>query len=62
VGLGLSLVQAIAKLHGGSLELGDNHPGLRASMIIERGASTPSVAPEHRIDGWVRQRDVELTA
>jgi signal transduction histidine kinase len=62
VGLGLSLVQAIAKLHGGSLELGDNHPGLRASMIIERGASTPSVAAEHRIDAGVRPRDVELTA
>lgn len=28
VGLGLSLVQAIAKLHGGSLELSDRHPGL----------------------------------
>jgi signal transduction histidine kinase len=30
VGLGLSLVQAVAKLHGGTLELTDNHPGLRA--------------------------------
>jgi signal transduction histidine kinase len=38
VGLGLSLVEAIAKLHGGALELGDNHPGLRAQMTIERGA------------------------
>ena len=38
VGLGLSLVQAVAKLHGGSLELTDNHPGLRARMLIERGA------------------------
>ena len=28
VGLGLSLVQAVAKLHGGSLELSDRHPGL----------------------------------
>jgi signal transduction histidine kinase len=38
VGLGLSLVEAIAKLHGGTLELGDNHPGLRAQMTVERGA------------------------
>jgi signal transduction histidine kinase len=34
VGLGLSLVQAVAKLHGGTLELTDNHPGLRARMVI----------------------------
>jgi signal transduction histidine kinase len=38
VGLGLSLVQAVAKLHGGTLELNDNFPGLRARMIIEPGA------------------------
>jgi signal transduction histidine kinase len=38
VGLGLSLVQAVAKLHGGALELLDNHPGLRACMIFEPGA------------------------
>ncbi|HLX81149.1 MAG TPA: HAMP domain-containing sensor histidine kinase [Burkholderiales bacterium] len=33
-GLGLSLVGAVAKLHAGSLELFDNHPGLRARMIL----------------------------
>jgi signal transduction histidine kinase len=38
VGLGLSLVQAVAKLHGGTLDLADNFPGLRARMIIEPGA------------------------
>jgi len=38
VGLGLSLVEAVAKLHGGGLELTDNHPGLRAQMTIEAGA------------------------
>jgi hypothetical protein len=38
VGLGLSVVQAVAKLHGGTLELTDNFPGLRARMIIEPGA------------------------
>lgn len=38
VGLGLSMVQAVTKLHGGTLELTDNNPGLRARMIIEPGA------------------------
>jgi signal transduction histidine kinase len=38
VGLGLSLVGAVAKLHGGSLELADNHPGLRAGLILDAGA------------------------
>lgn len=35
VGLGLTLVEAVAKLHGGGLELKDNHPGLRAVMVVE---------------------------
>jgi len=34
VGLGLSLVGAVAKLHVGTLELFDNHPGLRARMVL----------------------------
>src|SRR5882672_6985494 len=34
VGLGLSLVAAVAKLHGGVLELTDNHPGLRATLLM----------------------------
>jgi signal transduction histidine kinase len=34
VGLGLSLVAAVAKLHGGSLELSDNRPGLRATLVF----------------------------
>jgi signal transduction histidine kinase len=35
VGLGLTLVQAVAKLHGGTLELTDKAPGLCARMVIE---------------------------
>lgn len=49
VGLGLSLVQAVAKLHGGQLELLDNRPGLRAQMRIPALAvalATPSVTSE----------------
>jgi len=33
-GLGLALVHAVAKLHGGRLELGDNSPGLRACLVL----------------------------
>ena len=34
VGLGLSLVQAVAKLHGSSLELHDRNPGLRVVIAL----------------------------
>jgi signal transduction histidine kinase len=32
VGLGLSLVEAVARLHGGTLEFADQQPGLRATI------------------------------
>jgi signal transduction histidine kinase len=34
IGLGLAEVAAVAKLHGGALELGDNHPGLAATLVL----------------------------
>jgi hypothetical protein len=34
VGLGLSLVEAVARLHGSALELKDQGPGLRATIIL----------------------------
>ena len=34
-GLGLSLVQAVAKLHGGTIHLKDNKPGLRVEISFE---------------------------
>jgi signal transduction histidine kinase len=37
VGLGLSIVDAVAKLHGGVLHLLDNHPGLIARMVLPPG-------------------------
>ena len=43
MGLGLSLVAAVARLHGGSLVLSDNHPGLRATLILGPVA-TPGTA------------------
>jgi signal transduction histidine kinase len=45
VGLGLTLVEAVAKLHGGHLELKDNNPGLKAQMIVE---GSPPPAPRAR--------------
>src|ERR1700676_5075558 len=39
VGLGLSLVQAVAKLHGSSLVLSDATPGLRAAVTIPLDAA-----------------------
>ena len=43
-GLGLSLVAAVAKLHGAELVLDDGRPGLRASMTLAcaEGAGTGS--------------------
>jgi hypothetical protein len=40
VGLGLSLVQAVAKLHGSTLELADQNPGLRVILALP-----PETAP-----------------
>ena len=39
VGLGLSIVDAVARLHGGVLQLLDNHPGLRAQMVLPVAAA-----------------------
>jgi signal transduction histidine kinase len=42
-GLGLSLAQAVAHLHGGELKLEDNQPGLRSVISLPR--SGPVTAP-----------------
>ena len=39
-GLGLSLVDAVAKLHDATLELGDNQPGLRVSLVFNARPAT----------------------
>jgi signal transduction histidine kinase len=41
-GLGLSLVEAVARLHGSALEFEDNAPGLRASIVLQQDASPVS--------------------
>ncbi len=43
-GLGLSLVSAVARLHGGELKLEDNGPGLRARISLPRAAPPPQQA------------------
>ena len=41
-GLGLSLVQAVTRIHGATLTLDDNAPGLRVSMQFSKGAGAGS--------------------
>lgn len=43
-GLGLSLVRAVAKLHGGDVHLEDNRPGLRVIMILPAAPERAAVA------------------
>jgi hypothetical protein len=38
VGLGLSLVEAVARLHGSALAFEDNKPGLRAFVVLQQDA------------------------
>jgi signal transduction histidine kinase len=45
-GLGLSLAQAVAHLHGGELRLEDNHPGLRSIIALPRGGPALAVADD----------------
>jgi hypothetical protein len=44
VGLGLSLVQAVAKLHGSSLVLSDQDPGLRAAVTLPLETANAAVS------------------
>ena len=43
-GLGLSLVAAVAELHGGILDLADNGPGLTAQLVFPKAASYLSLS------------------
>lgn len=38
IGLGLSVVDAVARLHGGMFRMTDNCPGLVATLVLPRGA------------------------
>ncbi len=43
-GLGLSLVAAVTRLHGGTVRLEDNDPGLRVVMALPLASTGPNVA------------------
>lgn len=43
-GLGLSLAAAVARLHGGSIALDDNRPGLKVTLRLPRSADDPRAA------------------
>jgi signal transduction histidine kinase len=51
-GLGLSLVAAVARLHGARIEMADNAPGLRFSLVFcapeEPGGETPDAGDGHK--------------
>lgn len=53
VGLGLSLVSAVSKIHGATLRLLDNTPGLRAELSLAQshhpGSPTSKRGPRHHI-------------
>jgi signal transduction histidine kinase len=40
-GLGLSLVRAVARLHGATIRLTDNGPGLRVTLVLPRRSARP---------------------
>jgi signal transduction histidine kinase len=44
-GLGLSLVAAVARMHGGAVRLEDNAPGLRVVLSLPAEAPRPALAP-----------------
>jgi signal transduction histidine kinase len=44
-GLGLSLVAAAARLHGGAVRLEDNRPGLRVALSLKRERKNPPPLP-----------------
>lgn len=45
-GLGLSLVAAVASLHGGSVRLDDNAPGLRVVLVLPRAPDRAPIVAE----------------
>jgi signal transduction histidine kinase len=50
-GLGLSIVAATCQVHDGALRLGDNHPGLKVSMVLP--AADPASFPNDNVTDTV---------
>jgi signal transduction histidine kinase len=64
-GLGLALVQAVANLHGGTLRLEDNQPGLRAILTLTTPQPTQDRAgatPKMKASSSAEQRPVQTDA
>lgn len=52
-GLGLTLVRAVAGLHGGTLTLSDAAPGVRAALVLPGAVASPGTAPGRAVrDAW----------
>ena len=51
-GLGLSLVQGIARLHGGKLAISDNEPGLKVELTLPRTdeKALPAISDRARVE------------
>ena len=47
-GLGLSLAAAVARMHGGAVELDDNQPGLRVRLTLPAANDRPQLAGARR--------------
>ncbi len=62
VGLGLSLAQAIAKLHGSALELSDRQPGLRVALSFALDARDTAVLAAHATAGGSAENTVTCAA
>ena len=45
-GLGMALIDAVARLHGGSFDLADNHPGLIARIVLPQAPAPPGRVAE----------------
>ena len=50
-GLGLSLVAAVARLHGGSIRLEDNAPGLKAVLVLPTTTMAGVALPRQPLEG-----------
>jgi signal transduction histidine kinase len=53
--LGLSLAAAVARMHGGSVELEDNEPGLRVRLTLP--AADPPALPAAPADLVMNDRN-----
>jgi signal transduction histidine kinase len=58
-GLGLALVAAIAQLHNGRIRLEDNHPGLRAVLVLPRDNPKPTGNLRERLLSVTKRKPVE---